>query len=177
MYFPPKPVRGVPGSDLHRNLIHDRRWRAEPKPNGKRCLAVFTEQGVELWTRHGRHFSHDWLGPVVDEFEKLDLPPGSIFDGELMCNPKPLAEMLVFDYPTVAGGLAERRNAMRRYIMRSGAIRVAPWWEKSTAFERAVDEGYEGVVFKRIDRPYEWQRGPQNCECADWVKFKPVKGP
>jgi len=181
--FPPKPMRAWSGSDLHAKLIADDRWICEPKVNGDRCL-VIVENTVELWSRHGRRVTYSWLAPLYEALKRLNLSQGTMLDAELVAKPKPSCELIVFDVPSLGGlsqgdkPLSERRELLMKLLRKCREpISICPWLDKADAYERALAEGREGIVFKKLDSKYRWQRGPTGCEVSDWIKMKPAKKP
>jgi len=174
--YPPKPIRGWAGTRLHDRLIGDAGWVCEPKADGDRCLVFALDDGIQLWSRHGRQHRYSWLAPLVEELEGLDLPAGTVLDAELLHEPKPRCDLVVFDVGSSwPQSLSERRDTLERFLARGNPSRVsaAPWLPKSTAYEDALAAGHEGVVFKKLDSPYRWQRGDGANKIPDWVKMKP----
>ncbi len=175
--YPPKPIRGYAGTELHTRLIKDPGWIVEPKANGDRCLVLVQPSGVELWNRHGKKTRYDWLINLRAELAAWDLPHGTILDCELLHEPKPSQNLMVFDVPTAPGILEHRKEVLKELFkgQRFKLVTMAPRMTKKTAYEKAIAENQEGVVWKRLDSPYEWQRASSGSEVAYWVKMKPAE--
>ena len=62
--------------------------------------------------------------------------------------------------------LDERRALLEALPLRAAAARVADVSTKRQPWERACREGWEGVIAKRRDSPYEHRRSPH------WLKMK-----
>jgi len=54
---------------------------AQPKLDGIRCVAVVTSEGVKLFSRQQKEWSS--LQHIAEAVEKLNLPTGTVLDGEL----------------------------------------------------------------------------------------------
>lgn len=176
--YPPKPTRATPNSEYHRRIIEDPNWIAEPKKDGDRCLVKITPGGPELWSRHGTKTRYGWLQGLANELTEWDLPVGAILDCELCHEPKPNQDLWVFDVPSAGGTLQHRREvleALFEELPESKYIHLVPWMDKANAYDEAIDTGEEGVVFKRLDSEYVWQRSTTNAEISAWVKFKPAQ--
>lgn len=174
--YPPKPIRGYANTELHERLIKDPAWIVEPKADGDRCLVLVQPKGVELWNRHGKQTRYTWLADLRAELAGWDLPVGTILDCELLHEPKPSQDLMVFDIPT-AGGILEHRKSVLKEIFKGTKfrhVRMAPRMVKKTAYDAALADKQEGVVWKRLDSPYDWQRGNSGCEVAYWIKMKPA---
>lgn len=169
-------MRGWPNTPLHKKLIDDPKWIAEPKADGDRCLVVVTSEGIELWNRVGGKTRYTWLVKLRRELEEWGLPVGCVLDCELLHEPKPSQNLLVFDVPSAGGTLKHRRRILKKLFEGEEFkyIKLVPWMKKETAYERALARGYEGVVFKRKDSVYEWKREPGQTS-SSWVKIKPAR--
>ena len=175
--YPPKPTRGWHGTDLYRSLLADSAWIVEPKSDGDRCLVVSTANGIELRNRHGGPTRYTWLDGLRAELEGWGLPVGCIIDCELLHEPRPAQDLVVFDVPTAGGVLAHRRKTLRAMFEGESFkhIRLCRWLRKrEDVYERAIERGEEGLVFKRLDSKYEWQRSP-GLKVPYWVKIKPER--
>jgi hypothetical protein len=134
------------------------------------------DDGIQLWSRTGNRHRYSWLDPLVEELEGLDLPSGTVLDAELLHEPKPRCDMLVFDVGSMCPeSLSERRDALEAILARGSLsnVSLAPWMPKKTAYEDALAAGHEGVVFKKLTSPYRWQLGDGANKIPDWVKMKP----
>lgn len=171
--YPPKPVRAWPNTDLHRRIVADPNWVCEPKIDGDRCLVFITPDGPQLWSRHGRQFTNGYLAGIKTQLQSYGLPVGTILDGELVAGTAS-QKLYLYDVPSVEEDLQTRRQELLRLFATPTAdISVVPWMDKATAYEDALRAGHEGIVFKRLDSAYAWQRGTSGNEVASWIKMKP----
>jgi len=176
--YPPKPMRGWPGTDLHRHLIEDPEWIAEPKKNGERCIVqsgrLRNENGshtIKILTRRNHIMSgvpqilQDILGEMMNHGIHLD------------CEFVDKSLIWLFDIPNLPLPLkARRKRLVEFYEYRTSVgdrklIKLMPWIPKETAYESSVANGDEGTVFKNINSLYVPQLESNN-ETPCWVKFK-----
>jgi ATP-dependent DNA ligase len=83
-WFPCKPNRLSPTSELFNRLDNDAGWIAEVKKNVWRCLAYKEGGALTLWTRH-----HTTINDPLPQLRGLlteMLPDGCVIDGELLQN-------------------------------------------------------------------------------------------
>jgi ATP-dependent DNA ligase len=170
--FPPKPVRAWASTELHKYLITNPDWIVEPKIDGDRCLVIFQDSGPELWSRHGKQFTNAYLESIKEQLRTYKLPTGTVLDGELVAG-KAYQRLFLYDLASSQLTLGERHTELLKRCKKRFQIEVVGWMDKATAYEDALNAGHEGVVFKRLDSRYEWQRGTANNEVPTWVKMKP----
>jgi bifunctional non-homologous end joining protein LigD len=146
-------------------------WTFERKLDGIRVLAFKRGGRVELWSRNRLPLT-DRYPAVVESLAALPLRD-AIFDGEATgaWGRQAGADYHVFDVLWLNGRrvteetLDERRArldgiAFQLPVARVAALRgPAPW-------ERACRAGWEGVIAKRRDSPYEHRRS------RHWLKMK-----
>jgi len=174
--YPPKPTRTWAGTGHHQSLLDNDDFIVEPKNDGDRCLVFVLPDGVQLWSRHGRQVTYAWLGDLIAELQRFRLPVGTVLDGELLHEPKPRQNLVLFDLPSLYHRpLLERRKSLIRLLARKhpSLVSCVPWWPKEGAYDRALAEGYEGTVWKNLRAPYEWQRSSTASEVTSWFKMKP----
>ncbi len=156
----------------------------QPKLDGLRCIATRTEEGVKLWFRSGKEITT--MNHIAKELE-LIMKVGDIFDGELYkhggdfntftgairanknLNPE-ITEQIkyhVYDCPSI-NSLKENSIFDKRFFLFDCAlckniIKVST--NKIYNFEQAIEfyktcilKGYEGIMFRNIDMPYEQKR-------------------
>lgn len=150
---------------------------AQPKLDGMRCLAVRGRDDVFLRSRSGEavklpHIA-DALRGLMAEGEEWDgelWAPGRGFD-DVMTGVRQRADWLeyhVFDAVT-ADPFTVRHAALRV----GGPVHRVPLWACPTPdavdplHERAVDEGFEGLILRTPDAPYR-----PNGGTPDLVKLK-----
>jgi ATP-dependent DNA ligase len=149
----------------------DPAWTFERKLDGIRVLAYKDGPRVQLWSRN-RLALTDSYPDVVRAIAQLPVKD-AILDGEATgaWGRQGDADYHVFDILWLNGRrvttlpLNERRRLLAGIQFRSPVARVlpvggdAPW-------EHACREGWEGVIAKRLDAPYESGRS------SNWLKMK-----
>lgn len=141
-------------------------WTFERKLDGVRLLAFKRGDDVRLYSRNRLP---QRLPAVAEAIAALPLSE-SILDGEVTWGPGGVAYH-VFDVVWMDGRdltilpLTERRRRLDDLPLRPPLHRV-PALEDSEPWERARDEGWEGVVAKRLDSRYEQRRSKA------WLKMK-----
>jgi len=140
-------------------------WIFERKFDGIRLLAFKQGTDVRLFSRNRlpQNIPH-----VVDAIEKLPLRD-AILDGEVTWDRSTAYH--VFDVLWLDGRnvtslpLDERRALLAGLPLRAPLQRVTAM-EDPKPWERAAQEGWEGVIAKRRDSPYEHRRSKH------WLKMK-----
>jgi ATP-dependent DNA ligase len=150
---------------LTQERFTDPGWTFERKFDGIRLIAYKNGRQVRLYSRL-RNLQH--LPAVAEAVAELPVK-NVILDGELAWDRQ--SGFHVFDVIWIDGRdvtslpLTERRELLRTLPLRAPLHRVkalddaAPW-------ERACAEGWEGVIAKRLDSPYEHRRSKH------WLKMK-----
>jgi len=140
-------------------------WIFERKYDGIRLLAFKNGDDVRLYSRNRLPQNMPALAAAVAQLPVRD----AILDGEITWDRQ--SAYHVFDIlwhdgrPVTALPLVERQALLHALPLRAPLHRVealdgpAPW-------ERACAEGWEGVIAKRRDSPYEHRRSKL------WVKMK-----
>jgi bifunctional non-homologous end joining protein LigD len=141
-------------------------WTFERKYDGIRLLAFRKGTSVRLYSRNQLLQHYPAIVDVIDTLPVDDV----ILDGEVDWG-GPNVRYHVFDILWLNGRnlmplpLTERRAILRGLELRSPLRPLAeitgekPW-------DRACREGWEGVIAKRRDSPYEHRRSPH------WLKMK-----
>jgi ATP-dependent DNA ligase len=141
-------------------------WIFERKLDGIRLLAFKQGPDVRLFSRNRLPQNIPGVADAIASLPIDDL----ILDGEMTWGRGP-AGYHVFDILWLDGRdirslpLHERRALLSSLPLRSPLERVAAL-EDPTPWERACREGWEGVIAKRRDAPYEHRRSPH------WLKMK-----
>ena len=141
-------------------------WIFERKLDGIRLLAFKQGTTVRLYSRNRRPQD---MPSLVEAVASLPVPD-VILDGEVTWGRGGVAYH-VFDVMWIDGRdvcalpLDARRALLRALPLRSPLARVATL-DDPQPWERARQEGWEGVVAKRRDSRYEHRRSPQ------WLKMK-----
>jgi bifunctional non-homologous end joining protein LigD len=144
-------------------------WLFERKLDGIRLLAFKDGHDVRLLSRTRRPHDYPSVAQAIADLSAHDL----ILDGEATGgwgDGGPIAYH-VFDVLWIAGRdvtrlrLDARRELLRALPLRSPLEHVAEL-DDDKPWERACREGWEGVIAKRRDSPYEHRRSPH------WRKMK-----
>src|SRR3989442_1237161 len=141
-------------------------WIFERKFDGIRLLAFRQGPDARLLSRNRLPQNYPPIAEAIANLPVRDL----ILDGEVTWGKAGMVYH-VFDVLWLDGRdvtslpLDERRALLDPLPLRSPLQRVAPLTD-SKPWERACSEGWEGVVAKRRDSPYEHRRSPH------WLKMK-----
>ena len=152
-------------------LSHERfsgpEWSFERKLDGIRLLAFKEGEHVRLLSRNRLPQRYPAVERAIAELPVRDL----ILDGEAEWDPRSRVAYHVFDVLWRDGRsltglpLEERRAVLAGLPLRAPLGRVAEL-EEARPWERALAEGWEGVIAKRRGSLYEHRRSPH------WVKMK-----
>jgi len=146
-------------------------WIFERKLDGIRLLAFKQGPQVRLLSRNRLLQNASYLS-VVEAIASLPVPE-LILDGEALgvWGKQSRLGYHVFDILWLDGRdlmplpLEARRALLSDLSLRTPLHRVA-WLQDPKPWERACREGWEGVIAKRLDAPYEQRRSPH------WLKMK-----
>ena len=140
-------------------------WTFERKFDGIRLIAYKNGDEVRLYSRL-RNLQH--LPAVADVIAGLPVHD-VILDGELAWDRE--SGFHVFDVIWIDGRdvtslpLTDRRKLLGKLPLRAPLYHVKPL-DKKEPWEHARAEGWEGVIAKRLDSPYEHKRSKH------WLKMK-----
>lgn len=142
-------------------------WIFERKYDGIRALAFKQNREVRLLSRN-RLPQHNQ--PVCDAIARLGITD-AILDGELAWRDDSKFSYHVFDLLWLDGraltGLPlDERKALLASIRFEAPVERVASLEEAQPWVRACAEGWEGVIAKRRDAPYEHRRSPH------WLKMK-----
>lgn len=144
-------------------------WIFERKYDGIRMLAFKRAGKVELYSRN-HLIQNDSYPRIVRALAELPLD-NLIFDGEATWRETNTTAYHIFDVLWLEGrdtrslALDERRAILAELPMRAPLTRVAQL-TGSNPWDHACAEGWEGVIAKRRDAPYEHRRSKA------WLKMK-----
>jgi bifunctional non-homologous end joining protein LigD len=147
-------------------------WLFERKLDGIRLLAFKRGSTVELFSRNRLPQNHHYPG-IVEAIAILPVKD-AILDGEatgVWGHSTGRPTFHVFDVLRLDGRdvtalpLEERRALLKGLPLKTPLARVAAI-EEDKPWERACAEGWEGVIAKRRDAPYEHKRS------RHWLKMK-----
>jgi len=149
----------------------DPAWTFERKLDGIRVLAYKDGRTVRLWSRNRLPLTDNYPA-VVAAIARLPLK-NAILDGEATWawGPQGEAEYSVFDVLWLNGRAVTSQPLQARRVLLAGipfvlpVARVLPL-DDDAPWERACREGWEGVIAKRLDSPYEHRRS------RHWLKMK-----
>ena len=142
-------------------------WVFERKYDGIRALAFKQGRDVRLLSRNRLPQHNPGVSRVIAE---LDIPD-VILDGELTWRDDETVSYYVFDVLWLGGRdvtclpFDERRELLSTLRFRAPVQRVTSL-DDPKPWERACAEGWEGVIAKRRDAPYEHRRS------RHWLKMK-----
>jgi bifunctional non-homologous end joining protein LigD len=142
-------------------------WIFERKLDGIRMLAFKTGADVKLYSRNRLPQQYPKVSEAIVALPVRDV----ILDGEAAWDPASRVAYHVFDVLWIDGRdvtslpLTERRALLDALPLRAPLGR-APEVTDEKPWERACAEGWEGVIAKRRDSPYEHRRSPH------WLKMK-----
>jgi len=156
---------------LTSDRFSDPNWTFERKLDGIRLLAYKSGDSVQLWSRNRLSLTASY--PAVARAISALPVAEAIFDGEATgaWGRQGSADYHVFDVLWLDGELltsrplTERRRRLASISFRSPVARVEPL-DDDRPWERACREGWEGVIAKRLDSPYEHRRS------KSWLKMK-----
>jgi len=149
----------------------DPAWTFERKLDGIRVLAYKNGPKVELWSRNRLPLTANYPA-AAEAIAKLPVDT-VIVDGEASWAWGRLgrADYHVFDILFLDGRdlrelpLTERRKELRRLKLKL-PLAMVPELDGDAPWDHACQEGWEGVIAKRRDSPYESRRSPH------WLKMK-----
>jgi ATP-dependent DNA ligase len=151
---------------LTQERFADEAWSFERKFDGIRLVAFKQGRDVRLYSRTRQPKD---IPPVADAIERLPVRE-AILDGELTWGQHGLAYH-VFDVVWLDGRDVSTLPLVERRLLLGGLPLVAPLHRVEVLrhvepWTQARDEGWEGVIAKRLDSPYEQKRSKH------WLKMK-----
>jgi DNA ligase D-like protein (predicted ligase) len=171
MIDPPELMLATPTD----RRFSDDGWLFERKLDGLRSLAVRTGWRPQLWSRNHKRLDDGY--PELVELLTTAGGPHFIADGEIVRAGDTvhyyLFDLLSFDGTDLTGRpLRERKEILRTAFEFGDRLRYSEhrFAEGEAYFQHACDEGWEGLIAKRADSPYQGGRS------EDWLKFKCLRG-
>ena len=161
--YPGKPRRVYGGAALD-VLLGSGEWTCQAKLDGARRLVRIEGGKVKLWTRKGKRVYHAGLCDALSAWGGGDL----WLDGEWIGG-----ALYVFDAPS-SRPLFLRRATVADVVdvVGSPLVRRMPTLDTLGGYREALELGFEGVVYKRLDSRYPWAAQPGGLT-NDWLKRKP----
>jgi bifunctional non-homologous end joining protein LigD len=151
---------------LTQERFADDAWLFERKLDGIRLLAFRRDGAVQLFSRNHLPQHNPSIADAIARLPVSDV----ILDGELTWGRDGI-RYHIFDVMWLDGRdvralpLVERRSLLEALPL-SGPLSTVPVLDEPRPWERACREGWEGVIAKRRDSPYEHRRSPH------WLKMK-----
>ena len=142
-------------------------WLFERKYDGIRLLTFKQGADVRLYSRNRLPQQYPSVAAAIAALPVRDV----ILDGEAAWDPRERVAYHIFDVLWLDGRdvsrlpLEDRRALLKRLPLAAPLGRV-PLVTGDKPWERACAEGWEGVIAKRRDSPYEHRRSPL------WLKMK-----
>ena len=142
-------------------------WIFERKYDGIRALAFKNGRDVRLLSRNRLPQNNPRVSAAIASLDVRN----AILDGELTWRGEDNVAYYVFDVLWLDGRdvtrlpLDERRALLRTLRLR-GPVQQVTSIDEPKPWERACREGWEGVIAKRRDAPYEHRRSKH------WLKMK-----
>ena len=167
MIDPPELMLATPTD----RRFSDDGWLFERKLDGVRALAIRDGWRPQLWSRTRKRLDDAYPGLV----ELLSEAGADRFvaDGEIVREGDTahyhLFDLLSFEGVDLTGRpLRERKEILRTAFRFGGALRYSEHRERDgeELYRHACDSGWEGLIAKRADSPYQGGRS------TDWLKFK-----
>ena len=157
----------------------------QPKLDGLRCIATKDKRDVQLWFRSGKEIIT--MGHIAKELN-LIMKEGGIFDGELYIhgedfnsftgairanknlNPEITKKIQyhIYDFPRI--GLFKEATPYKFRLDKFSTLQindpivlidtivVSDFEIAIEYYKEFIDEGYEGIMFRNINMPYEQKR-------------------
>jgi len=154
-------------------LLKDDRWIFEEKFNGKRCFVVIRDSKIHLYSRHNSVFESYKYRHLIGAIRKYDLP-NIILDSELWESKLRIWSVLPVNFES--NSYQQTRTWLEDRVFNTEEAQLVSICrgeeEKSELTEKVLpDSTKEGIVAKRIDKPYPVGK------TYYWLKWrKPTKG-
>lgn len=162
--YPPKPVSLASHTSGFAGLLTDDEWILEPKLDGYRCLTWLDPSGAKPYTRQGAR-----LLAATQALDGATHHERVVLDGEWY-----KGEYWVFDMAYRLGTLDERHEILLPIVTRLAEffpVNLMPRWEKVDAYDRAISDGFEGIVLKHRSHIYSLTNSQTTTR--HWRKVKP----
>ncbi len=174
--------------------LDEKNWVVEPKIDGWRMQIVKSTEGdVSLWGRRLEK-NPNWTEklPQIAEVANSVLPIGTIIDTELYSTggrrfipslfaSKPKVKPIVYVFDVIywkgefVGNLSlkDRRKILEMVNWKPPFILIPqePLTDLHSAFKKAIENGYEGIIIKEVNSNYRIGKGAPEATAA-WRKIK-----
>ena len=150
-----KPARIHEGSVLLRNCIRNNLWICQHKLDGMRA---------KLFAQDGKVYIQTKSGDPIKNYKPPTIPQGCCLDGEFY-----QGNYYAFDCLQFGGEWITRRpleNRLSILDVVKVVMRVPEIGNKRTWKKQAEQAGSEGVVFKHLQKPYEFGT------TTNWLKIR-----
>ena len=169
----------------------------QPKLDGLRCISTKVDGVVKLWFRSGKEITT--MGHIADELLPImgdgDIWDGELyahgkdfnsFTGAIRANKNLNPEVVesikyhIYDFPKVfplieKDGYKCRLDEFDKSYLNNCSlvgvttIKVDNFEEAMMCYKRFIEEGYEGIMFRNIDMPYEQKRSYNLLKYKEFV--------
>ena len=170
----------------------------QPKLDGLRCIATKDKQGVKLWFRSGKEIIT--MGRIAKDLENYmkdgDIFDGELyshgeefnnFTGAIRANKNLNPEITekikyhMYDFPRI-NGLVEKDSYKKRFenpslfgvgsknLVVVGTYEVKNFKEAMDLYKQFIEDGYEGIMFRNIDMPYEQKRSYNLLKYKEFIE-------
>jgi len=169
----------------------------QPKLDGLRCISTKDKNGVQLWFRSGKEITT--MGHIVDNLDLImkvgDIFDGELyihgedfnsFTGAIRANKnlnKKVTKKIqyyIYDVPKINKLNEEvpyskrikefkRLSLRNRPIAITKTIRVSNFKEAMEIYKYFINKGYEGIMFRNTDMPYEQKRSYNLLKYKEFV--------
>lgn len=158
----------------------------QPKLDGLRCIATKEDGEVKLWFRSGKEITT--MSHIIEDLDFImedgDILDGELyahgkdfntFTGAIRANKNLNPEITeqikyhIYDFPRIKG-LTEKDSYADRilefknfkcknaHIILVSTIQVLTFEKAMEVYKQFIEEGYEGIMFRNINMPYEQKR-------------------
>lgn len=140
-------------------------WLFERKFDGIRLVAYKSGDDIRLFSRTRKQQHLPGIAAAIAELPVHD----AILDGEMTWDRHTryhVFDILWLDGRDITGLTLDERRAILRGLPLRAPLRRVPTLDDAEPWERARVDGWEGVIAKRRDSPYEHKRSKH------WLKMK-----
>jgi len=169
----------------------------QPKLDGLRCISTKNKGVVQLWFRSGKEINT--MKHIVKDLETImiegDIFDGELynhkedfntFTGAIRANKNLNPELTekifyhIYDFPRIQA-LKEQDSYIKRFekfnplhltmrsIIKVKTIQVNNFEEAMEWYKKFVEQGYEGIMFRNINMPYEQKRSYNLLKYKEFV--------
>lgn len=169
----------------------------QPKLDGLRCIATKKDDKIKLWFRSGKEITS--MNHIITDLDNVmingDIFDGELyihnedfnsFTGAIRANKNLNPEITnkiqyhVYDFPRIKK-LTEQDSFSERFklfnplhltlasTIKVETIKVNNFEEAIKLYKDFIDKGYEGIIFRNIDMPYEQKRSHSLLKYKEFI--------